>query len=73
VGPTLEVIQSLTKSTRDYERQFEKIASERDPVTKVLPQVKGVGALTSLYPVLTIEDPKSFRDSRKAPFNQRAT
>lgn len=64
LGPTLEMIQSLTSSIRDYERKLERVAKERYPVTQVLRQVNGVGALTSLCFVLTLEDPKRFRDSR---------
>src|SRR5687768_9697347 len=65
LGPVLEQIGSLTERIRDYERQLEAIAKERYPQeTELLRQVEGVGPLTALTFVLTLEDPYRFEKSR---------
>ena len=65
LGPVLETIGSLTERIRDYERQLEAIAKERYPQeTELLRQVEGVGPLTALTFVLTVEDPYRFEKSR---------
>ena len=62
--PILETIGSLTERIRDYERQLEAISKEHYPETELLRQVEGVGALTALTFVLTLEDPYRFERSR---------
>ena len=62
--PILETIGSLTERIRDYERQLEMISKEHYPETELLRQVEGVGTLTALTFVLTIEDPYRFAKSR---------
>ena len=63
--PILETIGSLTERIRDYERQLETISKESYPrETHLLRQVEGVGALTALTFVLTLEDPHRFERSR---------
>jgi transposase len=64
LGPVLEQIGSLTESIRQYERQLETISKETYPETEVLRQVEGVGTLTALTFVLTLEDPYRFEKSR---------
>ena len=65
LGAVLEQIGSLTERIRDYERQLEAIAKERYPQeTELLRQVEGVGPLTALTFVLTLEDPYRFEKSR---------
>jgi transposase len=64
LGPVLEQIGSLTQRIRDYERQLEKVSEEHYPETGLLRQVEGVGPLTALTFVLTIEDPYRFEKSR---------
>ena len=62
--PILEQIGSLTERIRDYERQLEKVSEEHYPETGLLRQVEGVGPLTALTFVLTLEDPYRFEKSR---------
>jgi transposase len=63
--PVLETIGSLTERIRDYERQLEMISKEHYyPETDLLRQVEGVGVLTALTFVLTLEDPYRFEKSR---------
>jgi transposase len=64
LGPILEQIGSLTERIRDYERQLETISEEHYPETDLLRQVEGVGPLTALTFVLTLEDPYRFEKSR---------
>jgi transposase len=60
----LEQIGSLTERIRDYDRKLEAISEERYPETKLLRQVVGIGPLTALTFVLTVEDPYRFEKSR---------
>jgi transposase len=64
LGPILETIGSLTERIREYDRQLEMICQEHYPQTDLLRQVEGVGALTALTFVLTLEDPYRFEKSR---------
>jgi len=62
--PIVETIESLSARIRGYDRELTQVAKERYPVTDALRQVSGVGPLTSLAYVLTLEDPRRFRNSR---------
>jgi transposase len=62
--PILETIASLTERIGDYDRKLETISRERYPETELLRQVEGVGPLTALTFVLTVEDPHRFERSR---------
>jgi transposase len=64
--PMLTEIESLSECIREYDRQIEQIAKQRYPETELLQQVHGVGTLTALTYVLTLEDPHRFRRSRDA-------
>jgi transposase len=64
LGPILEQIGSLTERIRQYDRELEAIAKERYPETELLRQVEGIGPLTALTFVLTLEDPHRFEKSR---------
>ena len=60
----LTMIEQLTEEARRLEREIERVGATRYPVTQLLRQVPGVGAITSLAYVLTLEDPQRFRSSR---------
>jgi transposase len=62
--PLLETIASLSTRIRHYDRELEQLAEEHYPQTKLLRQVQGVGTLTALSFVLTVEDPGRFEESR---------
>jgi transposase len=62
--PLLEQIASLTERIRDYDRRLVAISEEHYPETGLLRQVEGVGPLTALTFVLTLEDPYRFEKSR---------
>jgi transposase len=61
----LETITSLSERIREYDRRLEVVADELYPETKLLRQIHGVGALTALAFVLTLEDPSRFAKSRQ--------
>jgi len=62
--PLLETIGSLTQEIRRYDQRIEALASKRYPETNLLRQVSGVGPVTALSFVLTVEEPRRFRSSR---------
>jgi transposase len=62
--PILEQIASLTERIRDYDRKLETVSEEHYAQTELLRQVEGIGPLTALTFVLTLEDPSRFAKSR---------
>lgn len=62
--PLLEIIASMTARIREYDCELETMASELYPETNLLREVHGVGTLTALAFVLTLEDPSRFGTSR---------
>jgi transposase len=64
VQPVLGLIAALTQAIRTMERQLATLATTRYPETQQLRQVSGVGPLTALAYVLTLEEPHRFRTSR---------
>jgi transposase len=68
LAPVVEVIAELSRRIRDFDRQIEALAA-RHPDAAWVRQVPGVGALTALCYVLTLEDPHRFAHSRAvAPY-----
>lgn len=64
LGPLLDQIASLTSQIRKFDRELEQLAAKHYPETAILREVNGVGALTALAFVLTIDDPKRFERLR---------
>jgi transposase len=64
LGPILEQIGSLTERICEYDRKLETISKEHYPETALLRHVEGIGPLTALTFVLTLEDPHRFEKSR---------
>jgi transposase len=62
--PVLEQIASLTTQIRGVNQKIQILADEGYPQTKHLRQVKGIGPVTSLAFVLTLEAPERFGKSR---------
>lgn len=62
--PVVGQIKSMTDTINDYDRQVNKLASEKYKATELLCQVSGVAALTALTFVLTIDRPERFAKSR---------
>jgi transposase len=63
--PLVQQIAILTAVIKKYDKSISKKASEQYPETMLLQQVKGVGPITSLAFVLTLEKPERFRKSRE--------
>jgi transposase len=62
--PLLELIEKLTASINAYERLIEQLCVKHQAALH-LQQIPGVGPITSLAYVLTIEDPRRFAKSRE--------
>jgi len=62
--PLLKLIEESTSTIRQYDAQLEQLATKH-PATEQLRQVAGVGPLTALCFVLTIEKPERFERSRE--------
>jgi transposase len=63
--PVLDVIENLNKDIRKHEHRIDEIAAKDYPEVKWLRQVPGVGPITALAFVLTLEDPMRFEKSRQ--------
>jgi transposase len=57
-------IAGLTQTIAQYDRQIEQLATHAYPATARLRQVTGVGALTALAFVVTVDDPCRFASGR---------
>jgi transposase len=62
--PMLYAIEALTDEIKTYDKRIDKLATESYPETGVLTQIPGVGNLTALAYMLTLEDPAHFQQSR---------
>jgi transposase len=60
----LEMIEHLTHQIRVADKHIESLATKEYPETAQLRQVAGVGPITALCYVLTLEDPARFANSR---------
>lgn len=64
LGTIIGVVGELTRQIKALEGEIEEVSRQRYPETTRLRQVSGVGPITSLAYVVTIEDPKRFARSR---------
>jgi len=65
----IEEIEQLCAAIRAFDRDVEHACAQRHPVTAQLRQVAGVGPITALAYVVTLEDPTRFAKSREVgPF-----
>lgn len=62
--PALDAVAALTTAVAASDRSLAVLARTAHPKTATLRQVAGVGPLTALCYVLTLEDPRRFRSSR---------
>lgn len=63
--PVIATIAQLNQTIKQFEKDIEALAKDAYPETALLQQVPGVGLLTSLAFMLTLEDPKRFSKSRE--------
>jgi transposase len=64
MGTLVATIEALSEQVRALDAQIEALCASRYPETTLLRQVSGVGPITALAYVLTLEDPARFRRSR---------
>lgn len=64
VKPYLLTLESMSDGIREYDEEIETLAREKYPETRALRRVPGVGTLTALTFVLTLEDRDRFPKSR---------
>ena len=62
--PLLVMIEMLSDQIDAIEERLERIAEERYPEASRLRQIAGVGAITSMAYITTLEDPGRFKKSR---------
>jgi transposase len=62
--PLVRLAEELSDRIKVYDERIEQLGREKYGHTELLRQVKGVGPLTSLGYVLTLENPDRFRKSR---------
>ena len=63
--PIVEQIAAMTVQIRKLEGQVKRMAGKKYPETALLKQVDGVGDLTSLAYILTLDNPERFAKSRE--------
>jgi transposase len=64
IAPSVQALAELSTRIAVLEREINIVARTKYPQTLWLQQVPGVGAITALYFVLKIEDPKRFKKVR---------
>lgn len=64
IEPSLQVIDLMTQKIRELDRAVETLCETKYPVTRRLRQIVGIGPVTALSFVLTIEDPELFENPR---------
>ncbi|MSR63989.1 MAG: IS110 family transposase [Planctomycetes bacterium] len=63
--PIVHLIGQVTDQIKSFDARIEQLADERYPATKLLRQVSGVGPVTALSFVLTLDTPSRVPDSRQ--------
>lgn len=67
--PVFNVIEQLNQQIRDLDAKIDQMCRQQYPETRHLLQVPGVGPITALAYVLTLEEPQRFAKSRQVgPF-----
>jgi transposase len=62
--PLVQLADALSDCIRSYDQKIEELGNGKYGQTKLLRQVKGVGPITALAYVLTLENPEHFAKSR---------
>lgn len=62
--PLVEQIKRITAAIQEYDQRITAMASEQYPESRLLRQVPGVGSLTALAFMMTLEDKSRFECSR---------
>lgn len=67
LAPLLDLLEILTKTIHDYNKAIDRCCQDQYPETELLRSVPGVGPITALCFVLTLEEPHRFKKSRSVP------
>ena len=67
LDPIFRTIAELTQKIKGMDKKIAELCQEEYPETERLQEVKGVGPVTSLAFVLTLEEPDRFAKSRAVP------
>jgi transposase len=62
--PLVQLVETVNDCIAKYDQKIEELGRKKYGHTTLLRQVKGVGPITSLAYVLTLEDPQRFSSSR---------
>ena len=65
LDPLYAILESLNEQIRNYDAQIAELGQTQYPETELLREITGVGPITSLAYVLTIDDPYRFSRSRQ--------
>ena len=65
IDPLLPLLEQLEATIAHYDRLLTELARTRYPAAEQLQQIRGVGPVTSVAFVLTVDDPHRFRRSRQ--------
>lgn len=63
--PVIQLIARLNEVIKAFDDRIEQLAESKYPETTLLRQVRGVGPVTGLAYILTLEDPARFHKSRE--------
>jgi len=63
--PLVQLVETVNECIERYDEKIEELGRKKYGHTTLLRQVKGVGPITSLAYVLTLEDPQRFANSRE--------
>jgi transposase len=63
--PLVQLVETVNDCIEKYDQRIEELGRKKYGHTSLLRQVKGVGPITSLAYVLTLEDPQRFSSSRE--------
>ena len=67
--PIIKSIEEISARIHHYDTLIEKVSEEKYPETQMLRSIKGVGPITALAFLLTLETPERFKNSRQVgPF-----
>lgn len=64
ITPALQSIKSLTDQIKHYEKTIQQSARQHHPQAMALQKIHSIGPITSMVFVLSIEDPRRFKDPR---------
>lgn len=64
IAPMLRILDHLKEQIRIFDRAIDALIAEKHPAARRLQQIGGVGPITALSFVLTIERPERFEDPR---------